>query len=110
MERIIIGVTKKARVTNHDLRKKSREQAGFRSGFRTSDHLQTLSQVVEKSKEYQFNLCLGFIDNEKAFENIDHQSLLTTLEKQCIDRKYIQIIKAIYKEPTARSPPGGYNN
>ena len=88
----------------------SREQAGFRSGFRTSDHLQTLSQVVEKSKEYQFNLCLGFIDNEKAFENIDHQSLLTALEKQCIDRKYIQIIKAIYKEPTARSPPGGYNN
>ena len=45
-----------------------REQAGFRAGFRTSDHLQTLSQVIKRKKEYRFNICLGFVDYEKAFE------------------------------------------
>ena len=79
-----------------------REQAGFRSGFRTSDHLQALSQVIEKSKDHQFNLCLGFVDDEKALDSLDHQLLLTALEKLNIDGKYIKIIKAIYKEPTVR--------
>ena len=79
-----------------------REQAGFRAGFRTSDHLQTLSQVIEKSKEYRFNICLGFVDYEKAFDSLDHQSLLNALEKQVSDEKYIRLIKAIYKDPSAR--------
>ena len=58
--------------------------------------------MIEKSKEHQFNLCLGVVDYEIAFDSLDHQSLLTALEKQNIDGKYIKIIKAIYKEPTAR--------
>ena len=58
--------------------------------------------MIEKSKEYQFDLCLGFVDYEKAFDRLDHQSLLAALKKQNIDEKYIKIIKVIYKEPTAR--------
>ena len=50
-----------------------REQARFRAGFRTSDHLHTLSQIIEKAKEYRFNICLGFVDYEKAFDSLDHQ-------------------------------------
>ena len=79
-----------------------REQAGFRAGFRTSDHLHTLSQIIEKAKEYRFNICLGFVDYEKAFDSLDHQSLLHALDKHISDVKYIRLIKAIYREPSAR--------
>ena len=79
-----------------------REQAGFRAGFRTSDHLHTLSQVIEKAKEYRFNICLGFIDYEKAFDSLDHLSLLKALNNQVRDSKYIRLVKAIYRDPSAR--------
>ena len=82
--------------------KQPREQAGFRAGFRTSDHLHTLSQLIEKAKEYQFDLCLGFIDYEKAFDSLDHLALLQALEDQITDKKYISLVKAIYKDPSAR--------
>jgi len=58
--------------------------------------------VIEKAKEYRFNLCLGFIDYEKAFDSLDHQSLLQALEDQITDKKYIRLVKAIYKDPSAR--------
>ncbi|PIK46507.1 endonuclease-reverse transcriptase [Apostichopus japonicus] len=70
--------------------------------FRTSDHLHTLSQVIEKAKEYRFNLCLGFIDYVKAFDSLDHQSLLHALEDQITDKKYIRLVKAIYRDSSAR--------
>ena len=79
-----------------------REQAGFRAGFRTSDHLHTLSQIIEKAKECRFNICIGFVNYEKAFDSLDHQSLLHALDKQISDGKYIRLIKAIYREPSAR--------
>ena len=79
-----------------------REQAGFRAGFRTSDHLHALCQIIEKAKEYRFNICLGFVDYEKAFDSLDHASLLNALKNQVSDEKYIRIIKAIYKDPSAK--------
>ena len=48
------------------------EQAGFRKGYSTTDHLHALNQLIEKSKEYQRPLCLSFIDYEKAFDSVEH--------------------------------------
>lgn len=48
------------------------EQAGFRSGYSTQDHLQVMRNLIEKSKEYNLPLCLAFIDFEKAFDSIEH--------------------------------------
>ena len=39
-----------------------REQAGFRSGFSTTDHIHTLTQIREKVNEYRKPLCMAFID------------------------------------------------
>lgn len=44
------------------------EQAGFRRGYSTIDHLHTLRQVIEKSQEYNTHIYLAFIDLEKAFD------------------------------------------
>lgn len=48
-----------------------REEAGFRSGFSTNDHLQTLKTVIEKCNEYRKPLILTFVDYEKAFDSIE---------------------------------------
>ena len=40
-------------------------------GYSTTDHLQTLNQIIEKSNEYNLSLCIGFIDQEKAFHTAE---------------------------------------
>ena len=41
------------------------------------------------------------IDNEKAFNKIQHPFMIKTLKKMHIEGKYLNIIKAIYDKPTA---------
>ncbi|KAK3790884.1 hypothetical protein RRG08_011097 [Elysia crispata] len=55
-----------------------RDQAGFRRGFSTTDHIFTLNQVIEKSNEYNLPLCVGFIDYEKAFDSVEHFAIFST--------------------------------
>ena len=40
------------------------------------------------------------IDAEKAFEKIQHPLMIKTLQKMCIERTYLNIVKAIYDKPT----------
>ena len=41
------------------------------------------------------------LDAEKAFDKIQHPSLIKTLKKVGIEGTYLNIIKAIYEKPTA---------
>ena len=41
------------------------------------------------------------IDAEKAFDKIQHPFMIKTLNRMCIEGKYLNIIKAIYDKPTA---------
>ncbi|GFS08192.1 endonuclease-reverse transcriptase [Elysia marginata] len=79
-----------------------RDQAGFRKAFSTNDHMHTLSQIIEKSNEYNLQLCLGFIDYEKAFDSVEHFAIFDPLRKININENYIQILENIYKNATAR--------
>ena len=58
-----------------------REQAGFRKGYSTTDHLQALNQIIEKSNEYSLPLCIGFIDYEKVFDTVEHFAIFEALKK-----------------------------
>ena len=41
------------------------------------------------------------VDAEKAFDKIQHPSMIKTLQKSGIEGTYLNIIKAIYDKPTA---------
>ena len=76
------------------------EQAGFRKGFSTVDHIHTLRQVIQKTEEYNLPLCLAFVDYEKAFDSIETWAVLQSLQRCQIDYRYIEVLKCLYKNAT----------
>ena len=60
----------------------TREQAGFRSGYSTTDHIHVVNQLKEKCREYNIPLCIAFVDYEKAFDSVQTQAVLTSLQEQ----------------------------
>ena len=79
-----------------------RDEAGFRKGYSTTDHLQALNQIIEKSNEYNLPLCIGFIDYEKAFDTVEHFAIFEALRKTNLNETYINILQNIYNQATAR--------
>ena len=79
-----------------------REQAGFRSGYSTTDHLQVLNQLIEKSNEYKEPLYIAFVDYEKAFDSVEHEDILNALEKHQIPTVYIETLASMYRNGTAQ--------
>ena len=79
------------------------EQAGFRSGYSTADHIHTLNQLKEKCSEYQKPLCIALVDYEKAFDSVEVPSVMEALDKQGIESRYIELLKTIYKEGYTRT-------
>ena len=67
-----------------------REQAGFRSKYSTTDHIHAINQLKEKCREYNIPLCVAFVDYEKAFDSVQTQAILTSLQEQwnrrCVNR------------------------
>ena len=49
------------------------------------------------------------IGSEKALDKIQHPFMTKTLTKVAIERKYLNILKAIYSKPTANIIPTAKN-
>lgn len=79
-----------------------KEQAGFRSGFSTLDHIHTIKQIIQKCNEYNINYYLSFIDYNKAFDSLKHQKIWEALALQGVHNKYIRLLKNIYENMKAR--------
>ena len=78
-----------------------REQAGFRAGYSTIDHLQVVNQLQEKANEYNMPLCFAFVDYEKAFDSIEFEPLFEGLKNQGVDEAYVNILRNLYSEATS---------
>ena len=74
----------------------TREQAGFRAGYSTIDHLQVVNQQQEKANEYNIPLCFAFVDYEKAFDSIECELLFEGLKNQGVDEVYLNILRNLY--------------
>ena len=56
------------------------EQAGFRSGYSTTDHIFTLLSVIPKSmSQRKGKVYVAFIDYQKAFDEVNRNSLWACL-------------------------------
>ncbi|XP_050312881.1 uncharacterized protein LOC126747946 [Anthonomus grandis grandis] len=71
------------------------EQAGFRKGHSTIEHIQSVRTIIEKCNEYNEPLHLAFIDYNKAFD-----SELWVMNNARIDSRYKQLLKHIYENAT----------
>ncbi len=91
----------KNRIYNQLEENQEKEQAGFRKGFRTVDHIHTLNQVIEKAKEYQIEQHLDFVDFCKAFDMVNHNYLWEALHQQGVEQKVIRILANIYSNAIA---------
>ena len=82
------------------------EQAAYRRGFSTIDHIHAVSQVLEKTTEYIIPLYMAFVDYAKAFDSIQHRAIFEALRANGVQEKYIYIIKEMYAEGTAQKRTG----
>ena len=77
------------------------EQAGFRAGYSTIDHLQVVNQLQEKANECNIPLCFAFVDYEKVFDSIKFELLFEGLKNQSVDEAYLSILRNLYSEVTS---------
>ena len=63
------------------------EQAVFKIGFGTNEHLQLIKFLIEKVLEYNKPWVLIFVDFEKAFDSVQHNSMLKPLTESSIDHR-----------------------
>ena len=84
------------------------EQAGFRRGRGTRDHIANLRWMMEKTRENQQDLYVCFIDYQKAFDCVDHETLWTTLKNMGVPMHLIVLTKSLYsgQEATVRTELG----
>ena len=69
------------------------EQAGFRAGRSTTEHIFDLRFLCENYLQHQQDLYNVFIDFEKAFDRVWHAALWATMKKYNISTNLIQVMK-----------------
>ena len=80
-------------------------QAGFRKGRRTRDQIAKICWIIEKSREFQKNICFCFIDYAKAFDCVDHNKLWKILQEMEIPDYLTCLLSNLYavQEATVRT-------
>ena len=78
------------------------DQVGFIPGMQGFFNIcQSINVIHHINKLKDKNHMIISIDAEKAFDKIQHPSMIKTLEKMCIEGTYLNVVKAIHDKPTA---------
>ena len=59
-------------------------QARFRKGRRTRDKIANIHWIIEKAREFQENIYLGFVDYDRVIDCVDHNKLWKILQEMGI--------------------------
>ena len=76
-------------------------QAGVRQGYRTNEHLFTLTTIIEQYEiKQKILLFLCFVDFRKAFDKVDHKLLWEKISqyRSRVGGKFLDIIKSMYQK------------
>ena len=84
------------RVQDAVFRAQSPDQAAYRPGFSTEDHLLSLTLLYERTREFNQDLWIGLVDFEKAFDTVDHDSLWRVLRDVGVEPCYVEILRRLY--------------
>jgi len=79
-------------------------QARFRKRTGTRDKISNLRGIMEKSHEYNLDVYMCFIDYTKAFDNVNHSLMWTTLREMGIPEHLTSLYKvlhSLYKDQVA---------
>lgn len=72
------------------------QQAAFRPGRGTTDHLFTLSQLQQKAHRHRQELHLCYIDLAKAYDSVDRTTLWKVLELYGVPRKLVDLLTDLH--------------
>ena len=88
------------------------EQAGFRRGRGTRDHIANLRWMMEIAREHQRDVYMCFIDYKKAFDCVDHEILWVILRDMGVPVHLIVLLRrlCINQEATVRTEFGETDN
>ena len=77
------------------------EQAGFRKGHSTNDHVFALHMLIELYKQKGKRIYAAFVDYRKAFDFVDRTSLWSKLLNQGINGNILKVIMNLYAKAKA---------
>ena len=84
----------------------SEAQIGFRKGRGCTDAIFTLRQLSEKIIEYNKDLNLVFVDQEKAFDRVNREKLWRVLHQYSVKGQLLDNITALCSMSSVRKPKG----
>lgn len=89
------------RIYNRCEKEISPTQFGFRQGFGTREALYSLNVLLQKCRDQQKDVCLCFIDYQKAFDSVKHTELTGLLRERMVDDNDLAFIENLYMNQTA---------
>ena len=75
-----------------------KDQAGFVLNRSLYDHTKTINLAIEYCEMMDKNRCIVALDQEKAYDKIDHEYLWRILNNYEFPGEFINRIKELYKE------------
>ena len=72
------------------------EDAGFIGGRSCADQIFDIRTLIEQSSEWNSLLYINFLDFEKAFDSIQHNTLWSVLRSYGFPNKVINILSHMY--------------
>jgi len=88
------------------MREQSVDQAAYRQGFSTEDHLLSTTLLFEQCSEWSVDVWLGLVDFEKAFDTVEHEPLWEALVELGIQPAYVNLLKIMYSSQLATVASG----
>ena len=74
------------------------EQAGFRAGRGTRDHIVNIRNIIEKCRGHATPLYLCFIDYSKAFDCVSHKELWNIMRDMGFPTHVVELISKLYED------------